>query len=164
MTRGKPAGMTREKLAGMTRENNNAGEWSALCPGPMLGRPSQSPGFPLKTGGNDKGETGGNDKGEIGGNDRGEQVGMTTRNFLPEACFSQFVGLGCAFRAEHGGKFLLGPGRPSLFPPPLRGRVRVGGAFLCRSESTTTLALRFARREETPVHARAGFSQFLDSR
>ena len=53
--------MTREKLVGMTRENSKAGEWSASCLGPMLGRPSQSPGFPLKTGGNDKGETGGND-------------------------------------------------------------------------------------------------------
>ena len=113
---------------------------------PISGRfPAPPPGFPLKTGGNDKGETGGNDKGETGGNDKGEtggndkreaggndrreQAGMTTRNLLPEACFSQFVGLGFAFRAEHGGKFSFGSWKPFPVPSPLEGEGQGGGCL-----------------------------------
>ena len=33
-----------------------------------------------------------------------------------------------------GEERMRGPSIPSLFPPPLRGRVRVRGVFLCRSE------------------------------
>ena len=36
--------------------------------------------------------------------------------------------------------------------------------FFVVQRSTTTLALMFARTEESPMHVRAGFSQFLDSR
>jgi len=39
----------------------------------------QDPGFPLTTGGNDRGETGGNDRGETGGHDREKPGGMTER-------------------------------------------------------------------------------------
>ena len=91
-------------------------------------------GFPLKAGGNDKREAGGNDKRETSGNDKKETGGND--NVKP-AIGSWFFAICWVWLCiPHGvwRRVLLETARPSLSPPPLRGRVRVGGAFLCRSE------------------------------